>query len=382
MFHTRKRDGADLSRVFVQVKLSVVDADRSETVVPRISEYANTQNRVSAADFFSNHPFHVRMEGFSRRIWAPTAGQSTRETKWFYERTRGQYADAQSKLTAAERRRFTAEYPKAQMFTKTDLAKFENVWDDAPHWVSLGAQKNFAHYAQRIGAEWERSQDGFNEFYYKWVIARAIVFRSTERLVSAQPWYNGGYRANIVAYALAMLGEVARRRKQKIDFIAVWAAQATDSVLGGAITTAAALVNEEIMSPPTGISNISEWCKKEACWQKLVAARVPQLEQSLPAGFFDLLVTQEDHAVVLRDAKKTQQIDDGIDAQRKVLAIPASDWARIQKALAANGWLTSKEDGVLKIAMQIPSKLPTERQSKILLQLIDKARLEGVTLRK
>jgi hypothetical protein len=132
LFHTRKRDKADLSQIFVQLKLSVIDSLQSETVVPRISEYANTQNRVNAADFFSNHPFHVRMEGFSRRIWAPAQKGAQRETRWFYERARGQYADAQSKLTPAEQRRFKAEHPKPQMFTKTDLAKFENVWDDHP----------------------------------------------------------------------------------------------------------------------------------------------------------------------------------------------------------------------------------------------------------
>lgn len=380
LFHTRKHDRADLAHVFVQMKLSVVDADRSEAVVPKISEYANTQNRVSAADFFSNHPFHVRMEGFSRRIWAPAAGPATRETKWFYERTRGQYVDAQSKLTAGEKRRFTAEYPKGQMFTKTDLAKFENVWDDSPHWVNLGAQKNFARYAQRIGAEWEKSPDTFNEFYYKRIIARAIIFKSTERLVSAQPWYNGGYRANIVAYTLGLLGELARRRKKKVDFISVWAAQAIDPALDAAITTAAGLVNEEITSPPAGVSNISEWCKREACWQKLVAARAPQLERALPEDFFERLVTREDHVVALRDAKKTQQMDDGIDAQRKALAIPASDWAKIRETLAASGALTPKESGILRVATQIPAKLPTDKQSVVLLRLIERARLEGLVL--
>ena len=55
----------DLDRVFVQMKLSIVNSDRALDIVPKISEYANTQNRVSAADFFSNHPFHIRMEGFS-----------------------------------------------------------------------------------------------------------------------------------------------------------------------------------------------------------------------------------------------------------------------------------------------------------------------------
>jgi hypothetical protein len=100
------------------MKLSVIDSQQSETVVPRISEYANTQNRVNAADFFSNHPFHVRMEGFSRRIWAPAQKGTQRETKWFYERARGQYADAQSKLTPSEQRRFKAEHPEPQMITK------------------------------------------------------------------------------------------------------------------------------------------------------------------------------------------------------------------------------------------------------------------------
>lgn len=381
LFHTRNHDQADLTHVSVQMKLSVIDAERSEVVVPKISEYANTQNRVSAADFFSNHPYHVRMEGFSRRLWAPTAGSATRETKWFYERTRGQYADAQSKLTAGEKRRFIAEYPKTQMFTKTDLAKFENVWDDTPHWVNLGAQKNFARYAQRIGSEWERSADTFNEFYYKRTIARTIIFKSTERLVSAQPWYNGGYRANIVAYTLGLLAELARRRKRMIDFIAVWDAQAIDSVLGSAIRTAATSVYEEIMSPPVGISNISEWCKKEACWQRLVSARVLDLEKSLPRGFFDRLVTPEDHVVAVREAKKTQHIDDGIDAQRRVLSIPASDWVRVRETLAAGDGLTPKEGGVLAVAIQIPAKLPTDKQSIVLLRLLEKARLEGLVLR-
>jgi hypothetical protein len=119
LFHTARKYKTPLTDVFVQMKLSVVSPERSDEVVPRISEYANTQNRVNAADFFSNHPFHVRIEEYSRRIWAPAAEGQLRETKWFYERARGQYADAQSRLTPAERRRFKAECPKSQMFTKT-----------------------------------------------------------------------------------------------------------------------------------------------------------------------------------------------------------------------------------------------------------------------
>ena len=107
----RNKD-VDLERVFVQMKLSIVEPSMAQEVVPKISEYANSQNRVNAADFFSNHPFHVRMEGFSRRLYAPSKDGSFRESKWFYERARGQYLDARGHLTRAERRKFDLEYPR------------------------------------------------------------------------------------------------------------------------------------------------------------------------------------------------------------------------------------------------------------------------------
>lgn len=377
LFHTKRRDKADLSQIFVQMKLSVIDSQQSEAVVPRISEYANTQNRVNAADFFSNHPFHVRMEGFSRRIWAPAQKGLQRETKWFYERARGQYADAQSKLTPAEQRRFKAEHPKPQMFTKTDLAKFENVWDDHPRWVNLGSQKNFARYATRIGGEWEKSSDSFNEFYFKRAVARAVLFRAAERVVSAQPWYNGGYRANIVAYTLSVLGEIAKRRRSSIDFLSIWNAQSVDETLERSIAVAAAVVNDDITRPTQGISNISEWCKREACWTR-VLNRIDEIEKLLPPEFKNRLLSLDDQATETRSAKKTQRIDNGIEAQRHVLAIPAAEWVRLHQALVAKNLLTPKEIGVLQVAMQIPVRIPTEKQCTVLLDVLDRGRTEGV----
>ncbi|QXC48810.1 AIPR family protein [Agrobacterium salinitolerans] len=224
LFHTQRKDKADLSGIFVQMKLSVIDSEQSELIVPKISEYANTQNRVNAADFSRIPAFTYAWQIFP--VVSSFARQSTRN-EVVYERARGQYIDAQAKLTPGEQKRFKVEYPKPQMFTKTDLAKFENVFDDHPKWVNLGGQKNFVKYAQRIGKEWEKSSDGFNELYYKRAIAR-VLFRATEKIVSDQPWYNGGYRANIVAYTLAVLGEVAKQHEGAIDFQKIWNSQAID----------------------------------------------------------------------------------------------------------------------------------------------------------
>ncbi len=378
LFHTQRKDKATLSNIFVQMKLSVIDSSESDLIVPRISEYANTQNRVNAADFFSNHPFHVRLQDFSRRIWAPAQQGAQRETKWFYERARGQYADDQAKLSPAGQKAFKAEHPKPQMFTKTDLAKFENVWDDHPKWVNLGAQKNFARYALRVGREWEKSPDGFNEFYFKRAIARALIFRASEKLVSAQPWYNGGYRANIVAYSLAILSEITQRQKKSIDFLKVWSAQGIDAILEKALAVVSKAVNDDIVQPPQGISNISEWCKRDACWARLLV-KVEEIEKLLPDEFRDALLSSEDKAVEVRTARKTQKVDNGIEAQRRVLEIPAAHWNRIQLALSAKRLLSPKEIGVLNIATQMPSKIPTELQCGVLLAIADKAHAEGIT---
>ncbi|MBB3139258.1 AIPR family protein [Halomonas organivorans] len=377
LFHTRRRDKADLSQIFVQMKLSVIDSQNSEAVVPKISEYANTQNRVNAADFFSNHPFHIRMEGFSRRIWAPAKNGAQRETKWFYERARGQYADAQSKLTPSEQRRFKAENPKPQMFTKTDLAKFENVWDDHPRYVNLGAQKNFAQYAHRIGREWEKSSDSFNEHYFKRSVARGLIFRATERLVSTQPWYKGGYRANIVAYTLAVLSEITKRKKGHLDFLRIWNEQGIDAVMDSVLSIVSCVVNEEITRPPDGISNISEWCKKEACWDR-IQGRTVEIEKRLPSEFYSQLVSSDEQAAEVRTARQTQRIDNGIEAQRQVLAVPAEKWSRLHGRLIEKALLTPKEIGILKIAMQIPEKIPTEKQCTVLLGILEKGRTEGI----
>lgn len=379
LFHTHRRDKADLSKIVVQMKLSVIDSEKSEKIVPCISEFANTQNRVNAADFFSNHPFHVRVAEFSRRIWAPAKSGAQRETKWFYERVRGQYADAQSKLTPAAQRNFRSEYPKDQLFTKTELAKFENVWDDHPKWVNLGSQKNFGCYAQRMAREWEKSSSDFNEVYFHKVVARAIIFRHAEKLVGRQAWYNGGYRANIVAYAIATLGECARRRSMSIPWQRIWKSQEVFSSLDSSLAIAAKFAYEQIMAPPEGISNISEWCKKDACWSRM-RDRMEAFARTLPAAFFGDLVSIDEVVDDQRFGRKDQKIEDGIKSQIKVLEISALTWRKVLEEGNRRKLFSDKEQDIIRIATQLPNKIPTPKQCDVLVDLLRKLTDAGVML--
>ena len=113
-----RKNSIDLSKVYVQMKLSVIQsAEMMDEIVPRISTFANTQNKVQIADFSANDPFHRRIEELSRTIWAPTQG-GLKPRNWFYERARGQYADMLSRETTTRRKKdYKEEHP---LFTKTD----------------------------------------------------------------------------------------------------------------------------------------------------------------------------------------------------------------------------------------------------------------------
>ena len=365
----------DLDSVFVQMKLSIVNSDRATEVVPKISEYANTQNRVSAADFFSNHPFHIRIEEFSRRLYAPSKDGAFRQSKWFYERARGQYQDARGGLTQAERRKFDLEYPKRQMFTKTDLAKFQNVWRDKPDVVSKGAQKNFADFASFIGAEWKKHPNDFNEMYYREAIAKAIVFRSVERLVTEQPWYQGGYRANVVAYAISKLAHDLAHSSESINFGRVWRAQGVTPGLRDALVVSAKAVHDVIVNPPEGMRNVTEWAKQQACWHRVMGLHV-----SWPDALNTELASSSERDETKRAAVKDQRMLNGIEAQMLVVQAGSALWSEIKVWGMSKGLLSATDQGILDVAISIPAKVPSEKQSVRTIEILQRLRKEGCQL--
>lgn len=378
LYHTNRKDKADLGDIFVQMKLSVIEPEESEAIVPRISEYANTQNRVNAADFFSNHPFHLRIEELSRRLWAPAVQGAQRETKWFYERSRGQYLDAQADKKPGERKRFKAEYPTSQKITKTDLAKFENVFDENPIWVNRGAQKNFAKFAERIGGEWNKSSTDINEYYFKRIVGRAIIFRTTEKLVSAQPWYEGGYRANIVSYTIASIAECCKLHKKELNWDRLWAEQAVGDVLEHSLVQAADFVNKILMKPPASSRNISEWAKKPDCWAS-IKSKINVLKQDLSTAFFADLLSREHLVASKEESAKVQVMDDGITAQIRVCNVPVAVWRKALQEGRRRKLLSEKEIGCLEVVVEMGNtrKPPTESQSKVILDAANKLREEG-----
>jgi hypothetical protein len=371
-----RNDQASLKSVFVQMKLSVVAAEQAGEVIPEISRCANSQNKVSEADFFSNHEFHRRIEQISRRLWAPATGGAQYETHWFYERARGQYLNEQGRLTEAMRSKFVLLNPRNQVITKTDLAKFENTWKQLPHVVSHGAQKNFLAFSTFASEDWIRNSDQFNDDYFKRLVGKALLFRTTERLVDEQPWYQGGYRANIVAYTVSKLSQMIDEQLNELilDLRQLWSQQAVPVAVIGVLEQLAKAVFEIIVTPEAGLQNVTEWCKKELCWKRAKEIEVDiDLEQKLGT----LLIDTEEDREVQKSSKKDQRIGNGIENQRLVLELGASYWLKARKWAGEQAITSPDDDGILAVAAAIPRKIPTEKQSWRLIQIKERLELEG-----
>ncbi len=326
--HAEHRAKADISDVYVQAKLTVIDPSELSSIVPLISRYANSQNRVNEADFQANDPFHIAVEKLSRTVWAPAAEGTQRHTKWFYERARGQYQDEMSREpTPARKRQFKLTHPTQQRFTKTDLAKFENTWDQLPHVVSLGAEKSFRAFTARLH---DRGRSKITQEYFERLIAKAILFRRAEKVVAGLSY--GGYRANIVTYTVAYL---SRATEQRIDLDGLWQQQDISELMRKAIETASAEVREVLLDPP-GSGNITEWCKKPACWEQ-----VRQLSISLPPGFRRELV-DVDHdswrlAELVLEALARLGRPAGKSELVRLSGIPETSWGQTVRDLLEQG---------------------------------------------
>lgn len=377
IFNVMKRDKAEnLDKVRVQMKLSVVRPDRVDEIVPKISLYANSQNKVSDADFFSNHPFHRRIENFSRNVWAPAAEGAQQMTHWFYERARGQYANASAYLTPAKKREFEVQNPRKQLIQKTDIAKVLVTIMCMPHVVSQGAQKNFKFFAENVTGQWGEEGVVFGEDWFKSIIGATIVFRTLERLVGGAEWYAQGYRANTVTYSMALLIHALKSQKQDIDFLKVWNRQGTSNSLNHSLLHIAKQVQARVISSAENyrVANVTEWCKREKCWDDLLQSVIVRLDGDLDRDLIDA----EEKDGAKRAARRDQKVLNDIEAQTYVVGRGSAYWSRLHKWAGEGVVMTPSEMDFLGVAASMTSrKIPTGPQSQRVIAAEKKALFEG-----
>lgn len=376
LYYAYRKDNANLDNIYVQMKLSEVSSDVADDMVPNISKYANSQNKVSEADFFAVHPFHKRIEELSRRTLAPAVNGQFIQPKWFYERARGQYKNELAfKKTESEKNKFMLEYPKNLTFTKTDLAKFEEVWLQKPDVVSKGAQYVFIDYANRVSKDWDADETMFNEAYYKMIVAKAIIFKATEKIVTYASWYDNSYRANIVAYTLSYIAYRVDRLDKSVDFMSVWKKQKISDAFEDVLKSVTKLVHDNLIHNGTNIfANIGQFCKRTQCWDL-----VKLIPYDLPDAFMNELIDRKDVVANIKGAKGDQKMTNDIQDEIRVVNIGEQNWRNLQTFAAEKRiMLTDKERGVL--AYLFTRKTVSPKQARVLLDLLARVEDEGFSL--
>lgn len=289
IYHTWKKDRVEIDKIYVQTKLTVVKKrDNFDKIVNRIAEYANTQNKVSTSDLSSNKPFHVDLEKISRSIWSPPIEGSNIQTRWFYERARGQYKNARLKIgyTPARRKAFDIRNPRGQMITKELLAKYvnsyEEIWNGkklviGPHIVVRGSQKN---YVQFLNYNMPKKPDNI---FYEDTVAKAIMFKTAEKLYGVKPNAIGDMRYITVPYSIALLHI---RTEYKIDLYKIWKQQSLSETLKTTLFNLMEEVETFIKNNAPG-SLYGEWAKKEECWIMLKECDIEINVVELKSDFID-----------------------------------------------------------------------------------------------
>ena len=361
----------DLSRVSVQMKLTILDDDEvAADMTAKISQYSNTQAAVTKADLISNHPLHLKIEKHSRR--EDVTGPKGLPIRWYYERSRGQYTvQLRQRRTPARKTAWQAQYPKKNKFVKTDMAKYENTWRMNPHQVSEGAQKNLTTLGGELTKEWDKDENAFGVPFFRDLIAKAILFKTLDTEINKSQWYKEarGYKAQTVTHSIALLRHLVHQQNKEIKLSRIYSNQALSEELLSEALKLSNFVRNKLMDVDfrEGNANISQFAKKQMAWFK-----VRDLDYQLKIPDEDLLnINQQQQQAY--ETKKLSKAGAQVELIEEVLKVSMNEWIELLNYLHKEEGLPYRHKNVKMIEQCISLhkglKVSTENQAKLALQI-------------
>lgn len=362
LHRARVKDGANLDDVLVPAKIIHVRAggEMLDQMVARISRSANTQNTVQPADFSANDPFHREVENLANNSWSPDG-----RARWFYERARGTYGVAEdiAEAKADTRRSFKAETPKERRFDKTQLARYINAWEGRPFEVAAGAQKNFQFFMQRL----KQAPVRIDESWYQRLIALAILYRTTERIVREEAF--PAYRAIITVYTVASIGQLTAGR---IDFARIWREQSISDELQALIRSWSHRL-DELLRSSAGARMPTEWAKKEECWTA-IRNDIPHAQNPLPPEIASGSFEAPSGGSVVPAVPALSPGD--LELVRRVMLLTAGQILKVGEKGRQSGLLHWKVAAICQTVASYAAgswqRRPSVKQSRIVIDAMDK----------
>lgn len=343
------KEGVPLDGIFVQMKLTVIldESEEGDEFVRKTSQYSNSQNKVTSADLVSNHPFYLRIEELSRKMYAPPSKGLPYQTLWFFERSRGQYDQPKMKMSNSERATYERVNPHTQRFDKTDLAKYLNSAEMLPYNVAWGREVNSVRFQVEMEKQWRKDPTIFNESYYRDLIAKAIIFISIRKTILGLDWYkeNKGYLIQLVTYTFSKLIYEVQKLGRLMNYRQIWDKQELADFLIDDIACIAFSIRELLISPNHG--NIETYCKNRDCW-----TAVQEIHIELSDSTKSFLVSKDDVRNEKIVAKREQKFNDGISVEVQVFEFGEEYWSRLMSIGIRQGLLNGENIQLLGLAVE------------------------------
>ena len=333
IFRTQRQyKDSNVAAVFVQMKLTVLRRPEDmEEIIPLISQFANTQNPIQAADLSANNGFNRQLEKISRSCWAPAGKASPAQTRWFFERARGQYKVALNReVSPARQKAFKYQNPREQLFTKEVVAKMEHIWGGLPWMVARGAQKNYSEFLKKK-LEKKKANDKEvlpNTVFFEDLVAKLILFQAADKEYGRGATKIGDYKFLTVPYALAWLNHVTDGR---IDLFKIWKQQAVSDALRDAIRRALPVI-DKFLQQSAGSKLVSERAKQADCWTDLLANPLPDDKRRTLMGQL-----RDDLADPQQQKKRLSRNEDELAAEERrqeeesLLALGPEAWEAMEQ---------------------------------------------------
>ena len=361
LYHTQKKyKEADLSKIFVQMKLTVIkDKEQKNIEVPNISRFANSQNKVSELDLSSNNPYFVQIENLSRKKYVINPENKNQSLLWFFERANGQYRETLNKQTPSQQKKFKEQNPSHLKFVKSDVAKFINLWELEPHFVSQGSQKNFIHFTKKINVSVSKNKS-IGENFYKKLIANALLFKATDKLFGRKGVDAIGdtnLKSFTVAYTVSYFHHLTDNR---LDLWKIYEDQIIDDFVMCQLKKLLVFVYDHLVKEASN-SLISEYAKRETSWNKL---KVTNFNEDLKQILNDYLISTDEKDE--RDNEKeidTNNQEDRLFIISEIHKFGLKFWDGFYKYLNTNhleGFNKDSVEEVLKAIQKNKNLLPRD----------------------
>ena len=201
-----------------------------------------------------------------------------------------------------------------------------------PWEVKLGAQGNLEKIGSVLIKEWDENPDNFGIMFFKDLVAKAILFKTTDSAILRSDWYkeNAGLKAEASTYSIALLLFKLEKLGWRLNLKRIWETQKLSESLINQILDLAETVRANLLDIDfrEGSANPSMFARKRVAWE-----RFKEMDYELKLISKDDLLTktQERNRQDVNDELNEENAE--IDIMKFCTDISDEEWSNIYEFL-------------------------------------------------